>query len=129
MSATSAEHKRSRWQWLKDAFSLDAGYEPLTEPQYALLDRVAAFIVRRRMTVPAIFVLESSKPMNYVGSQAMAFFEPLVHTLFTAPEYTELRLILERRTAIETLLRKIEDLEAARGEPLEADREKDPDPS
>jgi hypothetical protein len=101
----------SRWQWLKDAFSMEAGYEPLTERELLLLDRMASFIVCRRLQMPAILMLESVKPLNYVGSQAMAFFEPVIRALFNAAEYSEVRVILERRQSIETLIRKIEEKE------------------
>ena len=109
--------KPSRWQWLKDAFSLEAGYQPLTPREHALLDRIASFIVRRRMQVPALLMLESVIPLNYVASQAMAFLEPVIRALMNASEYTEVRSILERRQSIEALVQKIEQLEA-----VDADR-------
>ena len=96
------------WAWLTDAFSLEGHYEPLTEREDAMLSRIAAFIVKRRMVTPAILMLETVKPLNYVGSQAMVFFEPLVKALFTAAEYDEVQKILERRTSLEVLITKIE---------------------
>ncbi len=113
MTGEQGTSRRGRWQWLKHAFSLQDGYEPLTERQLELLERIATFVVRRHMQVPALVVLESAKPLNYVGSQAMAFFEPMVRALFDAAEYGELRAILERRHSIETLIRKIEEQERA----------------
>ena len=104
--------KRSFWQRLRDAFSLEPDYEPLTEREIELLDKIARFIVRRRMVGPALIALESVKPLNYVGSQAMAFFEPMVRALFSGAEYSELRRIFERRQSIETLLQRIEKLDA-----------------
>ena len=98
---------------LKHAFSLEPDHEPLTERELALLDRIAAFLVRRHMTLPAVLMLESVKPLSYVGSQAMAFFEPIARMLFTAVEYGEVRRILERRQSIETLIVRIEHAEEA----------------
>ena len=60
------------------------------------------------MTVPAIFFLESMKPLSFVGSQAMHFFEPMVRALFTVPEYDRFALLMERRENLEALLVKIE---------------------
>jgi hypothetical protein len=100
--------RRSRWQWLRDAFSLEPDHEPLAESEIALLDRIAAFVVRRGLVTPALLMLESVKPLSYVGSQAMAFFEPIVRTLFTGTDYSRLQRILERRASIEVLMQRIE---------------------
>ncbi len=105
----------SWWQGLKHAFSLERYDEPLTEEERRLLEKIAVAIVRRRLQVPALFILESAKPLNYLGSQAMAFFEPVVRGLFVAREYGQVRRILERRQSIECLLAKIEE-QTARAE-------------
>jgi hypothetical protein len=60
------------------------------------------------MTVPAIFFLESIKPLSFVGSQAMHFFEPMVRALFSVPEYDRLAFLMERRENLEALLVTIE---------------------
>jgi hypothetical protein len=73
------------------------------------LDRLAEFAVSRRMTVPAILFLESVKPLSFLGSQALYFFEPMVRALFTVPEYERFAALMERRENIEVLLVKIED--------------------
>jgi len=74
----------------------------------ALLDRLAELTVRHRMTVPAIFFLESVKPLSFVGSQALHFFEPMVNAFFNVREYERFALLMERRENFETLLVKIE---------------------
>jgi hypothetical protein len=73
------------------------------------LERLAEFAVSRRMTVPAILFLESVKPLSFLGSQALYFFEPMVRALFTVPEYERFAALMERRENIEVLLVKIED--------------------
>jgi len=60
------------------------------------------------MTVPAIFFLESMKPLSFVGSQAMHFFEPMVHAFFPVRDYERFALLMERRENLEALLVKIE---------------------
>jgi hypothetical protein len=65
------------------------------------------------MTVPAIVALEMGRPLNYVGSQAMAFFEPIVKSLFSVKEYSRLKEILERRESIDMLIHQIESMNAA----------------
>jgi hypothetical protein len=84
----------------------------MTEGDYELLLELARKIVRRRLAVPAIFFLESAKPLNYVGAQAMVFFGPLVRILFESPNYYRYTELLEDRGTIELLLRMIEELES-----------------
>ncbi len=82
--------------------------DELTDRQKELLDRMADKIVRLRMTMPAILFLESVRPMNYVGSQVMVFFQPLVRVFFGLPEWDEIRLVLEQRESIGYFLDLIE---------------------
>ena len=95
-------------QRLQQAFSLERYEEPLTGQERRLLEKIADAVVRRRLETPALFVLESAKPLNYLGSQAMAFFEPVVRGLFAATDYGRVRRILERRQSVEWLLQEIE---------------------
>jgi hypothetical protein len=82
---------------------------PVRSPEdEALLDKLAHLVVRHRMTVPAIFFLESMKPLSFVGSQAMHFFEPLVHAFLPLRDYERFALMMERRENLEALLVKIE---------------------
>jgi phenylacetate-coenzyme A ligase PaaK-like adenylate-forming protein len=60
------------------------------------------------MTVPAIFFLESVKPLSFVGSQALHFFEPMVNAFFQVRDYERFSLLMERRENLEVLLVKIE---------------------
>jgi hypothetical protein len=64
------------------------------------------------MTVPAILFLETVKPLNFVGSQVMVFFEPIIQTLFNFRDYDNFRCALEKRQSIEILLLKIEKFDA-----------------
>ena len=64
------------------------------------------------MTVPAIFFLESSKPLAFLGGQLLIFLEPFVQTLFNFRQYQRFALLMEDRENWEKLIRKIEDLEA-----------------
>ena len=84
----------------------------LDEIDYGLLLELARKTVRRRMSVPAIFFLESTKPLSYVGSQAMVFFGPFVRLLFESPNYYRYSEMLEDRDNLELLLRMIEELES-----------------
>lgn len=90
----------------------EKGKEPLPEEESAVLDKLAKKVVEKGMTVPAILFLESVKPLNFIGSQAMVFFEPIVQTVFNIKDYDTLRQALEKRQTIEILLLKIEAMDA-----------------
>ncbi len=93
----------------KDAAALNAD-------EQELLRKLAQKIVDWHMTVPAILFLESVKPLNFIGSQAMVFLEPFVTAIFSAPmnvhDYNLLRQMMEKRENTERLLQKIEELDA-----------------
>ena len=73
-----------------------------------LIRKLADFVVRRNMSMPAIMFLESARPLNFVGSQAMVFFKPVISRFFTSTEYDKLATILEKREVIELLIKEIE---------------------
>ena len=83
-----------------------------SDDEKALLDKLAKKVVHWKMTAPAIMALESVKPLNYIGSQAMVFFEPIIQTIFNLKDYDTVRQMLERRESIEMLLLRIEFFDA-----------------
>ena len=99
---------------------------PRTPEDEALLDKLAELTVRHRMTVPAIFFLESVKPLSFVGSQALHFFEPMVNAFFQVRDYERFAVMMERRENLEALLVKIEarDDTARHEEKAERERER-----
>ena len=100
--------------WLKNAFAIQKpGSVALTPRQEEILDRLAAKVVEWRMGVPAVLFLESVKPLNYVGSQILVFFSPIVNGLFTIRDYDDFVALMEQRGNVEILLRKIEEKDAA----------------
>ena len=99
---------------LRHAFALDGPLGPLTGADRELLARLAAKIVARRMAGPAILFLESARPLNYIGSQALTFLRPFLEPFFNPADTKRLAEILERRTGLRALVRAIE--AAAAGE-------------
>jgi len=77
-----------------------------------VLDKVARKVVKWQMAVPAILFLESVKPLNFIGAQAMVFFEPIIQSIFSIKDYDIFRAAMERRENVENLLRKIEAYDA-----------------
>ncbi|MBI2370455.1 MAG: hypothetical protein HYV08_09530 [Deltaproteobacteria bacterium] len=100
--------------WVVHAFALEPAAEGFTEEERALLEKVARLVVGRRMAAPARIFLESLGPLNFIGSQALHYFSPIVGMVCDATEMDRLAAILERRTSIPVLIRLIEAEEARR---------------
>ncbi len=99
-------------------------YELAPARRDELITKIAHAVVERRLTAPAIFFLESTKPLSFVGSQVMVFFDPLVRALFDLKSYDDIRLALEDRENVERLLRAIEDYDASWRAELKAARKR-----
>jgi hypothetical protein len=80
----------------------------LAAEDLALLERVAARVVELHLEVPAILTLESVRPLSFVASQAMIFFQPMVQALLRFGDYQRFAVLAERRDALEALSALIE---------------------
>ncbi len=92
----------------KHAFATTAA--KLDDGDIALLKKLAVFVVRRKMSVPATMFLESARPLNFIGSQAMVYFKPILTRFFSIREYNKIAGILENREAVDVLIDEIEKL-------------------
>jgi len=109
---------------LGHAFAIEQGTEDeLNEEELETLEKLAGRVVKMNMAVPAIMFLESVRPLNYLGSQVMLFFRPLLGiasetvNLATTPLlgfsvdvkfYNRLQEVLEKRASVEALIIRIE---------------------
>src|SRR6056297_854114 len=81
------------------------------EEREKLLDQLASKIVKWNMGVPGIMFFDSTKYLNRVGSQFLVFSSPIVDSIFPSWEIDKFAAILEKRSSVEYLLDKIEELE------------------
>lgn len=88
----------------KHAFSIDEAVEPYTDVDNEFLEKFASDISKRKLTVPAILFLETFKPLNYIGNQAMVFFRPFVSIIFPILKYDKVSKILGKRESISKLI-------------------------
>lgn len=79
-----------------------------------LMGRLAQKVVDMKLAPVAIVMLESSKPLSFLASQTMVFFNPFYHAFFKYAEYDEITSLLEERENIEDLIVEIERLENER---------------
>lgn len=105
------------WNWLRHAFAVENKESLEVTPRQAeLVERVCEEVVRRRMVAPALIVLETGRPLNFVVSQAMHFFEPIARSLFDASGVREFANFLEQRGSIDYLVERLEEWDS-RGSP------------
>jgi len=109
---------------LRHAFTVRPAGEPLSPEDVAVLERVAEAIVARGMATPAMVFLESVGPLNFLGSQALHFFTPILEVVVPHREIERVAFLLERRDTLSRLTGLIERLEgcgktSVRPEPVE----------
>ena len=93
---------------LKQAFAIQKEDEKLNTEEKELIDKLANEIVKRRLDTVAITFLESVKYLNFISSQTMVFFKPIVDAIFPTQMYDKIQQILEKRGSIEQLIQSIE---------------------
>lgn len=84
------------------------------ERKTELCTKIAERIVNFRLSPVAIILLESIKPLSFLGSQLMVFIAPMVGAFTTSPIYDEMTAFFEDRPNIEMLIQRIEELESER---------------
>lgn len=100
---------------LKHAFHVEPPGIAVPAPEEEkLLRRMTDEVVRRGMAQPALLFLESLRPLNGVGAQAMHFLHPFASVIVQPQAYERIAAFLERRGSIEWICRAIEDADAAR---------------
>ncbi len=79
-----------------------------------LIERTAKEIVARRLAAPAVFLLESSRPLSFIASQGLVFLGPFIDAAFEVPQYDAFCRMIEKRENVEKLTQRIEELEEER---------------
>ncbi len=98
--------------WLKHAFAVDPpGAAEPTDAQEAAVEKVCQEVIRRHMATPALIMLETFRPLNYIGSQVLHFFHPIISAILTTDAYRNFTEFLERRGSIDYMCQRIEHLD------------------
>lgn len=74
-----------------------------------LCRKIAKTIVERDLTVPAIMLIESIKPLSFLGSQMLVFANPVVSLIVQSGDYYRFIRMIEDRDNIEKLTVAIEE--------------------
>ena len=98
---------------IKHAFALGEkeNFTP-NEKQIQVVDRVCREVVKRQLAMPAILLLETFRPLNYIGSQVMHFFQPIISAVLPADGYTDFTELLEQRGSVDYFCERIREIEA-----------------
>lgn len=101
-------------QWLRHAFAVapDAA-PPLTPAETALIDRVCVELVRRRLALPALVLLEAHRPLSSMAAQVVWFVKPWCAAVTDAAGLDRLAQLLERRDGMDLLLARLQAAEHA----------------
>jgi hypothetical protein len=97
--------------WLKHAFAIEP--EQPVEPnelQRNIIDRLCRQVISRGLATPALIFLESVRPLNFVSSQTLQFFAPILSVIADSQACQELADFLEHRGSVDYLCRRIEEL-------------------
>ena len=99
-------------KWLKHAFATDPpGPAKPDQKQRALLEKLCTEVVRRRLTTPLLFMLETTRPLNYVSAQFLHCLQPIVSIIADTADYQKLTAFLEQRGSIDYVCQRLEALE------------------
>lgn len=83
--------------------------EALSDDDRKFLDDLADGLTQRRLASAAVFLLESVKPLGWLGAQMLLLFRPMVAVVFHDPvRWDRVQRLLEHREATELLVRRLE---------------------
>lgn len=78
-----------------------------------LIEKAANEIIKRKMEVPAVIMLEMHKPISYIASQASVVFAPFIIPLVGYDNANNYSRLLTKRENVEKLIRRLEVKQAA----------------
>ena len=75
------------------------------------MDVFSLFIIKKDLSVLAVMSLESTRPLHWLGSQAVLFFEPFLNILIKGEKLKLFREAMEDKRYVDYLLKRIEEKE------------------
>tara|TARA_B100001142_G_scaffold71623_1_gene72270 strand:- start:9873 stop:10133 length:261 start_codon:yes stop_codon:yes gene_type:complete len=73
-----------------------------------IISNLANDIVQRGLSVPAVFFLESTKYVSFIGSQFLVFLGPIATCFINNQKYYDFTTLLEKKSNIDFLINEIE---------------------
>lgn len=82
--------------------------EMTQEETDALIEKAAIAIQSRGLGMPAVLLLESHKPLSFIGSQAAISFSPFLVPLFGFDNVNNYSRLFSKRENVERLLERLD---------------------
>ena len=80
-----------------------------------LIEQLTEQISRWRLTVPAILLLQVTRPLGFIASQGLLLCQPLLSFVYDAPRVADYAELLADRASMDRLVTRLEEAEQARG--------------
>jgi hypothetical protein len=80
-----------------------------------LIEQLAAQISRWRLTMPAILLLQVTRPLSFIASQGLLLCQPLLSFVYDASRVADYAELLADRANIDCLVARLEAAEHAQG--------------
>ena len=80
-----------------------------------LIEHLTEQISRWRLTMPAILLLQVTRPLSFIASQGLLLCQPLLSFVYDAPRVADYAELLADRASIDRLVTRLEEEEHARG--------------
>ncbi len=107
--------------WVRHAFAVESADLGPSPEEQLLIERLALAVVKRGLSAPALLALECTRNLNFVASQSVIFFSPLLSLVFDQRDCRRVAELLEHRSCVEWICRRIEQLA---GEPAASPRDR-----
>lgn len=78
-----------------------------------LIEQLAEQISRWRLTMPAILLLQVTRPLSFIASQGLLLCQPLLSFVYDAPRIADYAELLADRATIDRLVARLEEEERA----------------
>ncbi len=80
-----------------------------------LIEHLTEQISRWRLTVPAIVLLQVTRPLSFIAGQGLLLCQPLLSFVYDAPRVADYVELLADRASMDRLVTRLEETEQARG--------------
>jgi hypothetical protein len=80
-----------------------------------LIEHLTERISRWRLTMPAILLLQVTRPFSFIASQGLLLCQPLLSFVYDGPRVADYAELLADRASMDRLVARLEEEEHARG--------------
>jgi hypothetical protein len=80
-----------------------------------LIEHLTEQISRWRLTMPAILLLQVTRPLSFIASQGLLLCQPLLSFVYDAPRVADYAELLADRASMDRLVTRLEEEEHTRG--------------